>query len=627
MKNILNQLFDSISKEDVVLFVGAGLSRCAGLPSGADLSEFIFGKLPDELQSELSDYKWDLPRIASAYVYSVGSKDQLIEEIKCYFNYCEPKDIDKTPLGQLQKLVHFKTIVTTNYDTLIEQSLCNLCTVVASNQHIATRDDKLLLLKIHGDFNNRAEFILTKEDYSNLYDNGAMDSYVWQIAKAELASRTVLFLGYGFNDGNIDHLIRKIKSTIPTRKDVYFMSNVITNEKRYELQSKSIIPIEMNIADFFNVYIAHFNQTIIEDFEADRTSYKTLCKYTMDTFTPKVEGDKFLFPDSISSQSQPSITFSTTNADFHKAISNMNSFDEVVLTELSNFVMKIGDITIPSGEIEKISFLPAVSDQYDASIYFPEIDFLISNIDTKIYRRSFAIKIVYSLQGGCVDILLLFKDGSSRMDFRLTHNGGDVPIKSRIEWLELINALHNNYRFRLSNAKGTLFSYDGDRNIDLGVKEDLLDSLIYLRKLAKIERVFGVEFKGDIEPTEDDKYNIDVITNNIEGNLIAATGDIQLKILLSPATSDDSSIAATYYDTNNLFRSIGSDYEFVYLHGQRIDLGYKLLEVEDFEEISSINLEDGSREITIIAKAGKYKAIFQSKSPETIAAESGAIIK
>ncbi|MFI3262522.1 MAG: hypothetical protein R3Y26_06400 [Rikenellaceae bacterium] len=54
---ILKDLFDRISKEDVVLFVGAGVSMSAGLPSGSQLSNIIFKLLPKEIQASLHDKK------------------------------------------------------------------------------------------------------------------------------------------------------------------------------------------------------------------------------------------------------------------------------------------------------------------------------------------------------------------------------------------------------------------------------------------------------------------------------------------------------------------------------------------------------------------------------------------
>lgn len=117
------RVFELIRKEDVVLFVGAGMSMYAGYPSGAMLSKIFYDNLSKDLKSDI-EFTEDLPKLTNdIYYLKGGNKNYLLQILKREFQ----KEPISTEIHQLlAKIPHFKTIITTNYDTLIESTNKNM---------------------------------------------------------------------------------------------------------------------------------------------------------------------------------------------------------------------------------------------------------------------------------------------------------------------------------------------------------------------------------------------------------------------------------------------------------------------------------------------------------------------
>lgn len=82
--------------------------------------------------------------------------------------------MDKIRPGKVHKLLAklpFKTIITTNFDTLIERSFTmetNVNKIYDSDDFLLKRREDFKLVKLHGDFDLIRTIIITKEDYDNV---------------------------------------------------------------------------------------------------------------------------------------------------------------------------------------------------------------------------------------------------------------------------------------------------------------------------------------------------------------------------------------------------------------------------------------------------------------------------
>lgn len=606
-----DKLLDSISRENVTLFVGAGLSCSVGLPTGAELAKEIYNLLPFDLQNSIDEEgnMTDLAKVSSAYIYHFGQdrRDDLINFIQQYFEYRYPQNISKTPIGALARIFHFKTIISTNYDHAIEQCYGDNCTVIADNNDVSNgnnRRNKTILIKIHGDFEHRSNMILTTEDYNKLYQ-GEMNTPIWNFVKNELSTKDILFLGYGYNDGNIDSILNCMERHILNPRKAFLVSKNISLIKKNELNSKKITFFEQDVNEFMKILITRFNKTIINDFQSKKTSYETFCQYTSPYFTPVVEGRHFIYGKPKSSNIGQSIKFTTDKINYSK-LTDVDSFEPVELNDIKEFEFTVGDITIPMGKISSIKILRNPTEEYKTTIYFPDVDFEMSNIPTKRFDGNNSVKITYNLAGGEINTIMNFDQNLTNVTFNIC-SVIDVSVRDQIEWLTLIWNLLKGESFRLTTNKG--FSITKRIPIVSEQVKNTYCRLQYMKLLRKIEKQFGITFSGPIEFTEKDFHNVNLICRNIEGNLVPADNDILIEGDLTSETEG----AFLVRQAEDKFVCIEKTRTLIDLYGQKVNLGYKMFEIIN-PEYKNTDIT-GKKIVTMIAPKGKFRAVYQPLSP------------
>lgn len=226
------KLFELIRREEVVLFAGAGMSIYAGYPSGPALADSLYNGLTDE-EKENIEFTSDLPRLANdIYNFQSGKKNYLLRKLKDIFQK-KPKCNDTHLL--LSKIPHFKTIITTNYDSLFEDTNDNLEVIRRSKDYPLVNLAKQLLFKIHGDLTDSDNIILTNSDYNKYFSLDKENTIFWNAVKDRLASNAILFVGYSLDDSNINVLIDKIINQLgENRREMFFVSpNIKEHKKRY----------------------------------------------------------------------------------------------------------------------------------------------------------------------------------------------------------------------------------------------------------------------------------------------------------------------------------------------------------------------------------------------------------
>lgn len=108
------------------------------------------------------------------------------------------------------------TYWTTNYDSLIEDGLraANRNPDVKSESEqlpVLFPDRDAVVYKMHGDILNPAHAVLTKTDYE-LYEHRRP---LFRTAlKGDLVSKVFLFVGFSFEDPNLDYILSQIHSLL-----------------------------------------------------------------------------------------------------------------------------------------------------------------------------------------------------------------------------------------------------------------------------------------------------------------------------------------------------------------------------------------------------------------------------
>ena len=186
------------------LFVGAGISRSAGYVDWKQLLR----EIAEELELDV-DREWDLVALAQFHVNHRKNRDRISQLLMDEFI----RDVELTISHQLIALLPVSTIWTTNYDDLLEVALTNAerrFDVKRRPQDFSLRrrHTEVTIYKMHGDVTNPTDAVLTKEDYET-YD-GTRELFSIAL-KADLATRTFLFLGFSFLDPNIMYILGRVK--------------------------------------------------------------------------------------------------------------------------------------------------------------------------------------------------------------------------------------------------------------------------------------------------------------------------------------------------------------------------------------------------------------------------------
>lgn len=182
------------------LFIGAGLSLDAGLPSWGNLLNPI---------RERADVPWldDLPLMAEHIANSTkAGRTALDAEI---LKQITAKNIQPQPGHSLINRLPVREIWTTNYDQLLEKA-CPQCAVVVTEEDVRlVGSHKRTVIKMHGSVAEGprwgAEPVITRTDYETYPD---VRPRTWAVLQGAYLSRTFLFLGFSFTDPNVEVLLK-----------------------------------------------------------------------------------------------------------------------------------------------------------------------------------------------------------------------------------------------------------------------------------------------------------------------------------------------------------------------------------------------------------------------------------
>ena len=120
-------------------------------------------------------------------------------------------------------------IITTNYDTLIEDQIKNL-QIVSKDEDLPYTNSNRMLIKMHGDFKNK-NIVLKKSDYDNYEKNFPLIS---TLIKGLFTTNTVLFIGYSYNDTNVQQIMNWIKDILKEETRKAFLVEFTEEDEKEE---------------------------------------------------------------------------------------------------------------------------------------------------------------------------------------------------------------------------------------------------------------------------------------------------------------------------------------------------------------------------------------------------------
>ena len=201
------ELINSIRKENITLFIGSGFSLKAGAPSAYSLVNAINNTLPEDEKIDGND----LDKVSEEYE-QMHNRESLMKIIRDKMSFIPT---DTSDHQKLTRIPHIHTIITTNYDTLLEDIYGQeKCYVVRNTQDLTNLSkDKVNIIKIHGDFQSEESILLTKQDYTNYFVK-TKDSLLWKFVQAEILTKDILFIGYSLEDSNVFEIIKQVKKEV-----------------------------------------------------------------------------------------------------------------------------------------------------------------------------------------------------------------------------------------------------------------------------------------------------------------------------------------------------------------------------------------------------------------------------
>lgn len=204
LKNFVDKYIKAINLENAAIFAGAGLSVASGLVNWKELLKDIANELNLDVNKEV-----DLISLAQYYVNEKGGRGVLNFELVEQFT----KGVELNVNHEILSSLPIKTFWTTNYDNLIETSLEKAGKIVdkkicVSNLAVCTPRRDVVLYKMHGDVSMSHDAILTKDDYEMYNDKHQLFTTALQ---GDLVSKTFLFIGFSFEDPNLDYILSRIR--------------------------------------------------------------------------------------------------------------------------------------------------------------------------------------------------------------------------------------------------------------------------------------------------------------------------------------------------------------------------------------------------------------------------------
>ncbi len=197
-------LRNAMNEKQLVLFVGSGASVDSGMP--------LWGKAVKSIADamSLSDNYEDFLKIPQYYYNSRGKKEYT-ELMRSIFRYGD--NLETTELHKKIIEFHTQTIITTNYDHLIEKAAeenSEVIQVISQDIDLPYKKSGRELIKMHGDFEHD-NFVLKEDDYLHYSSNFKLiETYI----KSLIGSKVVLFIGYSLNDPDVKHIISWVKEIL-----------------------------------------------------------------------------------------------------------------------------------------------------------------------------------------------------------------------------------------------------------------------------------------------------------------------------------------------------------------------------------------------------------------------------
>lgn len=275
MSKYLETLAQEINKKRVILFVGSGVSSTVGLPTWSELIHKM--SLDLNIEPEIFELYGNFLSLAEYYEIEKKSLRSLLEWMKQNWTVSEDKIKDSKIYNYIKDL-KFKIIYTTNYDHILEDSFrlgrIKRIPIITLSNLLDISDDSIQIIKFHGDIDKISSIVLTESSY---FDRLNFESALDIKFRSDCLGRSLLFIGYSFNDINLRYLIYKLNSLwnmspdIQNRPKSYIFMGKPNPIQQKIFEKRNITPITSEEIDETKG-LEKFLETLLAECEKDSTN-------------------------------------------------------------------------------------------------------------------------------------------------------------------------------------------------------------------------------------------------------------------------------------------------------------------------------------------------------------------
>lgn len=232
------QYVAAIRNGSAAVFVGAGLSRPAGFVDWRGLLKKAAEDIGLKVEEEA-----DLVGVAQFYLNHLGTRGPINQMlIDAFPDTTEPTENHKLLAG-----LPIGTLWTTNYDRLIEKGYRvvgkKLQAIITKNNLATTLSDRdAVLYKLHGDIEQPDRAVLTREDYE-LFSHRDENQVFSEALKGDLVEKTFLFVGFSFEDPNLDQVLARIRVLMGehTRQHFWVVKAINPDEAKTDEEREKLL--------------------------------------------------------------------------------------------------------------------------------------------------------------------------------------------------------------------------------------------------------------------------------------------------------------------------------------------------------------------------------------------------
>jgi hypothetical protein len=226
-KLFIEKFSKTIQEGNAAVFAGAGTSVDAGFVNWKGLVAPFAKEIDLDIEKET-----DLVGLTQYYINKKRNRGSVNQQIINQFS----SECAETEVMNLLTRLPISTYWTTNYDKVIENGLKN------NNRRgdikrkrddlaISIRDSDAIVYKMHGDVDSPNEAVISKDDYERYSEKNSL--FVTAL-RGDLVSKTFLFIGFSFEDPNLESILGKVNVLLGDNKREHYCIQKQVSEQDYK---------------------------------------------------------------------------------------------------------------------------------------------------------------------------------------------------------------------------------------------------------------------------------------------------------------------------------------------------------------------------------------------------------